>query len=300
MEIKSINMKKYLLILTLPLVLFSCKSNDKEADAYGNFESDEIIISSEVSGKIIQFNFEEGDLLKAGDLICLIDTVPLWLKLESLKAQKRAISSRGGNVTTQADVLKQQRANLEKELDRINNLLKDGAATLKQRDDLLYQISVIDKQIENVRSQNSPIGAEAASMDTQMDQILDQIKRSSILCPIDASILTKYVNASEIVTVGKPIVKIANLKVMYLKAYVSGDQLSSIKLGQKVTVRIDNNKNGFDEIPGTITWISQQAEFTPKIIQTKQERVNLVYAIKVQIENNGIVKIGMPGEVVFN
>lgn len=244
-------------------------------------------------------NIEEGDLLKPGDIIALIDTVPLVLKLEVLQAQRQAVLSRTGNVSTSAEVLKQQKNNLQKELERVDKLLKDGAATQKQKDDLLYQISVLDRQIENVRSQGSPIGAEAGSVSAQVEQILDQIRRSTISSPLEATVLTKYMNAGEIVAAGKPLVKLANLKNMYLKAYVSGAQLSNVKLNQTVSVRIDDGENGFREFKGVVSWISQQAEFTPKTIQTKEERVNLVYAIKVKVINDGSIKIGMPGEVLF-
>ncbi|PKP02259.1 MAG: HlyD family secretion protein [Bacteroidetes bacterium HGW-Bacteroidetes-6] len=293
-------MKKYIFLLSLPLVLLSCGKSNEEADAYGNFESDEIIVSSEVSGKIINMQLEEGDVLNEGDVIAVIDTVPLVLKLDVLMAQRRAVMSRTGNVSTSAEVLIQQKSNLQKELERVDKLLSDGAATQKQKDDIVYQISVIDRQIANVRSQGSPIGAEAGSVDAQIEQIIDQIQRSTITSPISATVLTQYLNEGEIAVAGKPLVKIANLKIMYLKAYVSGSQLSEVKLNQKVTVRIDNGEDGYKEYEGIVTWISQQAEFTPKIIQTKEERVNLVYAIKVKVINDGSVKIGMPGEVLFS
>ena len=292
-------MKKIIFLFVITLLAYSCNNDKKTADAYGNFESDEIIISSEVNGKIIQFNVEEGDLLQKGDLIAVVDTIPLLLKLESLRAQRMAIVSRSGNVVTQVDVLKQQKANLEKELQRIVELLKDGAATPKQRDDILYQINILERQIDNVRSQNSPILAEAVSMDAQIDMLLDQIQRAQIFSPIDASVLSKYVNENEVTAAGKPILKIANLKTMYLKAYISGSQLASVKLNQEVLVRIDDEENSYREFKGKITWISSQAEFTPKVIQTKKERVNLVYAIKVRVINDGSIKIGMPGELVF-
>jgi HlyD family secretion protein len=221
------------------------------------------------------------------------------LKLESLQAQRLAILSRGGNVFTQSDVLKQQKVNLEKELLRLEALLKDGAATQKQKDELVYQIQIIDKQIENVYSQNSPISAEASAMDAQIEMLIDQIERCIIKSPIDAVVLTKYVNAGEVAGAGKPLVKIANLNKMYLKAYISGSQLSEIKIGQSVKVRIDEGKDNYKTFDGTITWISSQAEFTPKIIQTKEERVNFVYAIKILVPNDGSIKIGMPGEVIF-
>lgn len=292
-------MKKYYFIVLISALFASCNSSNKEADAYGNFESDEILISAEVSGKIISMDIEEGMALEKGDIIGVIDSVPLVLKLESLQAQRRAILSRGGNVFTQSDVLKQQKVNLEKELVRVEALLKDGAATQKQKDELVYQIQIIDKQIENVYSQNSPISAEASAMDAQIEMLLDQISRCVIKSPIDAVVLTKYVNAGEVAGAGKPLLKIANLNKMYLKAYISGSQLSEIKIGQSVKVRIDEGKDNYKTFDGTITWISSQAEFTPKIIQTKEERVNFVYAIKVLIPNDGSIKIGMPGEVIF-
>ena len=292
-------MKKLFYIGLVALMTISCKNSNKTADAYGNFESEEIIISSEQSGKILIMDHDEGDILKAGEIICQIDTFPLHLKLQTLYAQKNAVLSRGGNVSTQIEVLRQQKSNLTKELARIENLLKDGAATGKQKDDITYQISTLDRQISNAESQNNPIGAEANTFDTQIDQLKDQIKRSTIYSPIDASILGKYTSSGEIATIGKPLVKIANMQTMYLRAYVSGDQLSEIKTGAHVLVRIDAENSTYKELDGEITWISQQAEFTPKVIQTKKERVNLVYAIKIKVKNAGSLKIGMPGEVIF-
>lgn len=292
-------MKKLFYIGLVALMTISCKNGNKTADAYGNFESEEIIISSEQSGKILSMDHDEGDILKAGEIICQIDTFPLHLKLQTLYAQKNAVLSRGGNVSTQIEVLRQQKSNLTKELSRIENLLKDGAATSKQKDDITYQINILDRQISNAAAQNNPIGAEANTFDTQIDQLKDQIKRSTIYSPIDASILGKYTSSGEIATIGKPLIKIADMQTMYLRAYVSGDQLSEIKTGTHVLVRIDAENSTYKELDGEITWISQQAEFTPKVIQTKKERVNLVYAIKIKVKNDGSLKIGMPGEVIF-
>lgn len=289
-------------ILFFPLCLLmisSCNKNNDNADAYGNFEAEEILISTEQTGKIIFFEKEEGDSLNSGEVICQIDTIPLQLKMDILQAQKQAILSRGGNISTQVDVLQQQKNNYQNELKRIDNLLKDGAATAKQRDEMEYQIKVVERQIVNIKTQNSPIQSEAQTIERQILQTQDMINRCKILCPINATIIGKYSHIDEIATPAKPLVKIANLRNMYLRAYVSGQQLSSIKIGQKVKVRIDNSKNDTDELEGTVTWISQQAEFTPKAIQTKEERVNLVYAIKVLVINDGRLKIGMPGEVDF-
>ncbi|PLW92086.1 MAG: HlyD family secretion protein [Marinilabiliales bacterium] len=292
-------MKKYIFLLLIAALLASCSSSEPEADAYGNFESDEILISAEVSGKIIAMNVDEGDPVSPGDVLAAIDSVPLFLKLETYEAQRSAILSRGGNVYTQSDVLEQQKANLEKELARVEALLKDGAATEKQKDEIVYQIQVLDRQIANVRSQNTPISAEASAVNAQIDILLDQIARCQVKAPVQATVLSRFVNAGEVVGAGKPMFKIANLDKMYLKAYVSGSQLSSIQIGQVVKVRIDDSEDGFKVYDGKITWISSQAEFTPKIIQTKEERVNFVYAIKVLVPNDGSIKIGMPGEVVF-
>lgn len=292
-------MKKYSFILLIATIFASCGSKHDEADAYGNFESDEILISSEVNGKIITISVDEGDIVTSGDIMAAIDSVPFYLKLETYEAQRSAILSRGGNVYTQSDVLVQQKANLEKELTRVNALLKDGAATEKQKDEIEYQIQVLDRQITNVQSQNSPISAEASAVNAQIDVLLDQIARCQVKSPTQATVLSRYVNEGEVVGAGKPMFKIANLDKMYLKAYVSGAQLSEIKLGQVVKVRIDDGDDGYKEYEGKITWISSQAEFTPKIIQTKEERVNFVYAIKILVKNDGFIKIGMPGEVVF-
>ncbi len=280
-------MKKYIFLLLIAALLASCSSSEPEADAYGNFESDEILISAEVSGKIIAMNVDEGDPVSPGDVLAAIDSVPLFLKLETYEAQRSAILSRGGNVYTQSDVLEQQKANLEKELARVEALLKDGAATEKQKDEIVYQIQVLDRQIANVRSQNTPISAEASAVNAQIDILLDQIARCQVKAPVQATVLSRFVNAGEVVGAGKPMFKIANLDKMYLKAYVSGSQLSSIQIGQVVKVRIDDSEDGFKVYDGKITWISSQAEFTPKIIQTKEERVNFVYAIKVLVPTDG-------------
>jgi HlyD family secretion protein len=214
-------------------------------------------------------------------------------------AQRKMSATKYQNVSSQIKVQKEQKQTLLVEKKRIENLLKDNAVAPKQMDDINGKIEVIDSQIESIRTQNNTIGNELDMLDKQIAQVSDQINRCKIVNPIDGTVLEKYIEAQEIVTPGKILYKVADISKMILRAYVSGAQLSQIKTGQKVKVLIDKNKKEFQEMEGTITWISAQAEFTPKIIQTKEERVNMVYAIKVEVKNDGSLKIGMPGEVRF-
>ena len=281
------------------LILVSCNKNTNKADAYGNFESTEVIVSAEASGKILNLDVEEGKTLDAGAVVCIIDTTQLHLKKGQLLASRKATASRTGNIVAQMDVLKQQKAVLQKDQERISNLVKERAATQKQLDDINGQISVIDEQIKSIESQNGPISNELNSFDSQMDQINDQISKSVIRNPVKGTVLAKYAETSEVTAFGKPLYKIANLYSVILRVYVSGAQLPSIKIGQQVRVFYDKNEKENTEITGIVSWISSTAEFTPKIIQTKEERVNMVYAVKVNVKNDGSLKIGMPGEVVF-
>jgi HlyD family secretion protein len=277
----------------------SCSDNNNKSDAYGTFESDEITISSEASGKILKLNIDEGQVLPPDTIIGLIDTTDLVLKKEQLLAQREAISSQVQNIISQINVQKQQKENLLIEKKRIQKLLKDNAATTKQLDDINGAIELIDKQIESIETQNSPVLNNIRGYDKQIAQIIESIKKCYIKNPISATILTKYAQPNEFAMVGKALFKIADLTKMYLRVYVSGNQLADIKIGQKVEVLIDKNEKENKSMNGTVTWISQNAEFTPKIIQTKEERVNLVYAIKVLVINDGSLKIGMPGEANF-
>ncbi|TAL68570.1 MAG: HlyD family efflux transporter periplasmic adaptor subunit [Bacteroidetes bacterium] len=293
-------MRTILMILFVNMIFYACTGGDGLSDAYGNFEATEITISSEATGKLIVFNIEEGQTIKQGDVIGVIDTTQLFLKKEQIEASKRAISTKFSSVIAQINVLKEQKQNAEKDQKRIEAMFNNKAATQKQLDDINGNISVINKQINQIETQNPAIINELKSLDAQIAQIEDMLKKSVLVNPIDGTVLNKYAETFEMAVAGKPLYKIADISNMFLKAYVSGDQLGKIKIGQQVKILIDKDKKELQSMTGTISWISSQSEFTPKIIQTKDERVNMVYAIKVKVKNNGQLKIGMPGEVKFN
>ena len=294
-------MKKVILsLIFLSLIVSSCTDSDDKSDAYGNFEAVEITVSAEANGKLLEFNVEEGQTIDEGEIVGYIDTVQLNLKKQQLDQQKNTVRTKYNNVFSQVSVLQQEKNNALIEKNRIEKLIKDEAAPEKQLDDINARINVIDKQIASVQSQNSTTFQEVKTIDTQIDQLTDQINKSEITNPIKGTVLIRFSEPSEIVNYGKPLYKIADLSIMELRVYVSGDQLPSIKIGQEVTVIVDKNKEENRTLKGTISWISSKAEFTPKIIQTKEERVNLVYAVKVRVNNDGTLKIGMPGEIMFN
>lgn len=279
--------------------LFSCSNSNDKADGYGNFEATEITISAENNGKLMQFDVDEGNILKKEAFIGYIDTIPLALKREQLQVSKAVISSKSKGVLSQIDVLnaKLETAMLNK--NRAENLLKDNAGTQKQLDDINGEIEVLKQQILSIEIQNAPVVNEIKNVDLQIKQLDDQIEKSKIINPIDGTVLEKYAEANEVTAFGKPLYKIADLSTMNLRVYISETQLPDIKIGQEVMVKIDNT-DGMKSYSGTISWIASQAEFTPKIIQTKEERVALVYAVKIDVKNDGSLKIGMPGEMWIN
>jgi HlyD family secretion protein len=279
--------------------LLSCHRNDKLSDAYGNFEAVTVSVSSEVSGKILELNVEEGQELALGQAIGLVDTTDLLLKKLQLQAQKKAISTRMSGVEGQISVQQQQKTNLLVEKERLTRLMKDKAATPKQLDDVNGAIDLVDRQIASIKTQNAGIIEEQEVVERQIAQVNETLKKCHILNPVAGTVLVKYAESGEITTPGKTLYKIANLSELELKVYVSGDQLPSVKIGQKVDVLIDSDKTTNKKLEGTVSWISQKAEFTPKIIQTKEERVDLVYAVKIKVPNDGSLKIAMPGEVNF-
>jgi HlyD family secretion protein len=283
--------------------LTACNKNEERSDAYGNFEATEVLVSSEATGKLLQLTVEEGNEVEAGAAIGLVDTLALHLKKKQLIAAKQAIRSKLQNEKVQIDVLLEQKENLEREIKRVDKLFAEGAATAKQRDDLHGELKVLNNRIDATKSQlstaNRGLLAELAPLEVQMEQIEDQIQRSVLASPLGGTVLSKYAEAGEIVTFGKPLFKVADMKELALRAYVDAPQLASIKIGQKVRVLTDGSDGNLKENEGTVSWISSSAEFTPKIIQTREERVNLVYAIKVVVPNDGALKIGMPGEVKF-
>lgn len=276
--------------------LFSCGNGNDNADGYGNFEAIEITISAENNGKLEVFNIEEGQQLKKDQFIGYVDTIPLSLKREQLMVSKQVTISKSKGVLSQISVLNTKLSTARKNQSRIENLIKDHAATQKQLDDINGEINVLKQQIISIETQNAPVVNELKNIDVQILQIEDQIKKSNIINPIDGTILIKYAEPNEITSFGKPLYKIADLNTMQLRIYISETQLESVKIGQEVTVKIDSNDT-LKDYKGIITWIASEAEFTPKIIQTKDERVALVYAVKINVINDGGLKIGMPAEM---
>jgi len=284
--------------------LAACQPEENGADAYGNFEATETVVSAEAGGKLLFLKAEEGQTLKAGELTALVDTTLLHLQKNQLQATLGAIGKKTQDPNPQIAVLEGQKANLARERERVKNLLADKAATPKQLDDLDGQIAVVERQITAARRQagtaNTGILSEKDPVLAQIRFLDEQIRRCYVRNPVGGTVLVKLAEPSEVVGFGSPLYKIAPLDTLELRAYVSGEQLGKIKIGQQVTVQVDKEGGGVRTLPGTVSWISDRAEFTPKTIQTKQERVNLVYAFKVRAANEGgALKIGMPGEVVF-
>nr|WP_321486792.1 HlyD family efflux transporter periplasmic adaptor subunit [uncultured Draconibacterium sp.] len=293
-------MKKILYIISLPFLLMACQTNNDTADAYGNFEAEAVIVSAETPGKILELNIDKGDKIEAGYSTALIDTVQLHLQLLQLDAQQTAVAAKRQSIQSQIAVFQEQKTNLKINEERIQKMLKDGAATQKQLDDIQGQISVIDKQIDNTKTQFTLINKEQEVLETQKASVSDKLNRCNIKSPVSGTILETYAEQGELTTAGKALFKIADISELELKVYVSGAQLPHVKLGQQLDVLVDKNSTENQHFSGTITWISSEAEFTPKIIQTKEERVKLVYAVKVTVKNDGTLKIGMPGEVRWN
>jgi HlyD family secretion protein len=299
-------MKNKLLNIALILIatlLFACSTGEGDFDATGTFESEEIIVSSEAMGKLVLFQVDEGLKLKQQQIVGVVDTTQLHLKKKQLQATIKAVLSKQPDIETQLASLQKQIETAKTEQIRIENLVKSNAATTKQLDDINSQFEVLRKQYNATKSSliitKQGIQSETLPLIAQVEQIQDQINKSIIKNPINGTVLTRYAKLDEITSNGKALYKIADLSGMTLRAYVDGDQLGQIKLGQKVKVYIDKGEGDQKEMSGEIYWVSSKAEFTPKTIQTKDERANLVYAIKVKVMNDGYLKIGMYGEVKF-
>jgi HlyD family secretion protein len=311
------NYKNFIFIVAGMALLSACSSSQLMHDAAGVFEADEVIVSSELGGKILQFKVNEGDLLKKDSVIAIIDALPVSLQQAQLEASVKALSEKTQNVEPQIKLLQDQisvqetqLANLLHEKARIESLLKADAATAKQLDDINFQIESLKKQIavtqqqiavqiNNVQTQNRAILSESNPLQKQIAQLKDKEQRASIINPLNGTVLTKYAMEGEITSAGKALYKVADLSSLILRTYISGTQLSEIKLGQTVKVFIDEGEKKYKEYAGIITMVSDKAEFTPKTIQTKDERANLVYAVKVLVKNDGYLKIGMYGEIQF-
>lgn len=295
---RAISLKFFPLLIILVLIT-GCSGNHQKSDAYGNFEAIEITISAEASGKILRLDVEAGQLLEAGAIIGQIDPTDLTFRSAQLQAQREAAASKIANIQAQIDVQVQQQQNLFADKTRIEKLLQDGAATTKQLDDINAGLNLLEKQILATKTQNNSIKKELAVYDRQIEQIEENIRKCRIVNPVPGTVLNKYAEAGEITAYGKALYNIADLSEMNLRMYVSGDQLPYVRLGDKVKVLIDRDKKTNRSLDGTVSWIASNAEFTPKTIQTKEERVNLVYAVKIKVKNDGSLKIGMPGEVNF-
>ncbi len=284
-------------------IFSSCNSNNSKFDASGIFEAEEVIISAEGTGSLKQFNLEEGQALQSGELIGYIDTVQLSLRRKQLEAQINAMQSKKPSVNTQLAALQEQLKTAEKEQKRISNLAKADAATLKQLDDINGQVEVIKKQLDAQKSTleiaTDGIDKDVLPMKAQIDQLNDLIEKCKVVNPIKGTVLTKYAEANEMAVQGKPLYKIADLTKIVLRVYITGNQLALIRLNQKVKVLTDDGKGEYNEAEGVVSWINDKAEFTPKTIQTKDERANTVYACKVKVANRGMYKIGMYGEIKF-
>jgi HlyD family secretion protein len=289
---------KFLMGIALAGTISSCSSSDDSADAYGNFEATEVIVSAEAMGKVLFFNVEEGQQLAKGEVIGLIDTIDVSLNKKQLMASKSGITAKSANVLSQIAVLRSQLKTAQSEQARVSNMFKSDASTQRQMDEVNGKVDVLKAQMQSVETQNAPIISELAVVDAQLARLEEQLSKSVIKNPISGTVLVKYTEAQEVVSFGKPLYKIANLDQLELKVYISETQLQEVKIGQSVVVHIDATE-GMIAYDGTVSWISAEAEFTPKIIQTKEERVSLVYAMKILVKNDGALKIGMPAEVNF-
>lgn len=322
---------KTYLITALVLGISACKSSKDDFDATGVFEAEEVIVSAESNGKLINFNVSEGDNLKIGQEIGQIDCQNINLQKAQTQASIAALKMKQNEASPQIQILekqiesqkavlatqKEQIIILQKEQKRLQNLVKAEAVPTKQLDDVEGQIEILKKQMESTQSQIAVINQQMASQKEQVaiqnrgilsesqplqvrvSQIEEQLGHCKIINPIEGTVLVKYAEAQEVTGMGKPLYKIANLSTMTLRAYIAGTQLGQVKVNQPVKIFIDNGKDSYKEMQGTISWISSKSEFTPKTIQTKDERANLVYAAKIKVKNDGFIKIGMYGEVKF-
>jgi HlyD family secretion protein len=291
------------LILIIQVLLISCGNNGPAYDATGTFEANDIIVSAGAMGNLSQLKVEEGMEVQAGEVVGFIDTAQLYLKKLQLQAQIRAVLSRQPDVSRQIAIIQEQILTANREKVRVENLFRAGAATQKQLDDLNAQISILQKQLDAQQSTlqitSESISMEVAPLTYQIAQIDDQLINSYVTQPVNGTVLLKYAEENEFVTPGKAIYKTADLDMMTLRAYITGDLLPLVQINQPATVFIDGGAGELVELKGTVAWIADKAEFTPKTIQTKDERANLVYAVKIRVPNNGSIKIGMYGEVLF-
>ncbi|MBR5747622.1 MAG: HlyD family efflux transporter periplasmic adaptor subunit [Prevotella sp.] len=297
-------MKKQIIMAAGLAVLASCGSNEKEYDATGTFEATEVTVAAEQSGTLMMFDVNEGDSLVLGKEVGLVDTTQIWLKIQQAGATKAVYQSQKPDMEKQIAVTRQQLAKARQDQQRYKELVADGAAPSKMLDDATNQVAVLQKQLDaqisSLSTQLSTLNSQVSTVDVQVSQLKDQLQKCHITTPIKGTVLEKYVEKGEFVAVGKPLFKMADTDQMFIRAYVTSAQLKDIKVGQKAKVFADYGDGQKKEYEGTVSWISSRSEFTPKTIQTDDERADLVYALKVAIKNDGYVKIGMYGEVKFN
>ncbi len=292
-------MKNYLWIILSTLIIFGCSNNNDLSDAYGNFEADEIVVSAELNGKIIDFPFEEGDKIDKDAFICQIDTVQVYLQKQEILTKMNALEVQEKIIFSQIKQAKLELTKIQRDVNRFEELVKNNAATQKQFDDLLTNKNIMNEKLMQANLSKEKVQQEKEALRINLLKINDQLSKSKVTSPIAGTILKKYYNNGEFITIGRPILSVADIDELILKAYISGDQLSKIKLGQEVQVLIDEENKEMKTYVGKISYISDKSEFTPKIIQTKTERISQVYAIKILVKNDGLLKIGMPAEVVF-
>ncbi|MCF8219583.1 MAG: efflux RND transporter periplasmic adaptor subunit [Bacteroidales bacterium] len=291
--------KKFFLFLSISLFMVSCSSNDDKSDAYGNFQAKEITVSAQSQGELKSFDVTKGAKLKEGQMLGYIDTSSLHLQRKQLLAKKRSVKTRLNNLKAQINVQEQKLKNAKVQRNRIRKLHADNAATEQQLDDIKGKVKTTEKQIQSIEVQKQGVYAEMDVLDTRIALLEDKIDKAMIKNPVTGTVINKFVEKGELVAPGKTLYKVAEMDKMELKVYISGAQLPHVKIGQKVEVLIDENKTENRKLTGKVSWISDDAEFTPKVIQTKEERVKLVYAVKIRVPNDGSLKIGMPGEANF-
>ena len=302
---KFTEMKRGAVWAAVSLLFFSsCRDKNGAYDASGVFEATEVIVSAQGTGELVELNIEEGCEVTAGSQLGCIDTVQLYLKKEQLLANKVSVESRRYDISRQIASLQQQIATQKKEQARFENLVESNAANQKQLDDINAQLALLDKQlsaqIETLENNNRSVGGELLALSAQIAQIEDQIVKNRISSPIDGTILSKYAEPGELAVHGRVLFKVADMENLFLRVYITADQLTSMKIGQPVSVFADEGVSGRRRYDGTVTWISDKAEFTPKTIQTRDERANLVYAVKIAVKNDGYIKRGMYGEIKIN
>ena len=284
----------------LSLLAVGCGNRD-DFDATGTFEATEVTVSAEANGRILCFDVEEGDSVEAAVPVGAIDTVQLYLQKLQLERQVASARSSRPDVRKQATALREQIAQQQTERRRVENLLKDGAATTKQLDDIDAQLKILQGQLDallsTLHNNLASIDENSSAIELQIAQIEDRLSKCRIVSPVGGTVLAKYAEAGELAAVGRPLVKVADLGQVYLRAYFTSEQLSSLRLGQQVTVTADFGGDERIDYPGRITWIASESEFTPKSIQTRNSRANLVYAVKIAVKNDGRLKLGLYGEV---